>query len=281
MPYIPANDLVNWDFPSAIRHRPSAMIQLPGHVHVAPDVHQLFDDLGSALIGAAEKAIEQRGVFHLALSGGGTPEPFYMQLVVDPRYRQFPWEKTHLWIVDERCVPEDDEKSNIKMIRESLVCQVPIPEGFVHPMPVLADDPAGAYEAALSKAFGDIDLPGVPGARVPRIDFILLGMGGDAHTASLFPQSPALGITDRWIACNDGERVVPPPRVTMTYPLINAGREVAVLLVGAGKHATLKQIEAQLESGGPDIQELPITGIDPSPSGGELTWFLDHAAANG
>lgn len=252
------------------------MLKLPGYVHVAPDVHQLFDDLGSALIGAAEKAIEARGVFHLALSGGGTPEPFYMQLVVDPRYRQFPWDKTHIWIVDERCVPEDDEKSNIKMIRESLVCQVPIPEGFVHPMPVLADDPAGEYERRLRDGIGGMQVPDIP-----RLDFILLGMGGDAHTASLFPQSPALNVTDRWIACNDGERVVPPPRVTMTYPLINAGREVAVLLVGAGKHATLKQIERQLAAGGPDIQELPITGIDPSPGGGELTWFLDHAAANG
>ena len=78
-----------------------------------------------------------------------------------------------------------------------------------------------------------------------------------------------------------GERVVPPPRVTMTYPLINHAREVVVLLVGAGKHATLKQIEAQLASSGPDIQELPITGVDPSVNDGELTWYLDQGAATG
>lgn len=252
------------------------MIKLPGFVHVAPDTEQLFDDLGSALLGNAQRAVRERGVFHMALSGGGTPEPFYIRMVTDPKFRAFPWEQTHVWIVDERCVPEDHEKSNIKMIREALTDHVPIKRSAVHPMPVLADDPAKAYEDEMFGAFPDLSR-----IEFPRMDFILLGMGGDAHTASLFPASPALGVTDRWISTNDGDRVVPPPRVTMTYPLINHGREVVVLLVGAGKHATLKQIEAQIASGGPDIQELPITGIDPSPAGGELTWYLDKAAATG
>ncbi len=254
----------------------SRMLKLPGYVHVANDTDQLFDDLGSALIGSAQKAIDQRGEFHLALSGGGTPEPFYMRLVLDPRYRLFPWLQTHVWIVDERCVSEDDDRSNIKMIRESLLYQVPVREGSVHPMPVLVEDPVEDYEQQLSAAFGGLCPP-----EVPQLDFILLGMGGDAHTASLFPDSPAQGVTDRWVAMNEGDRVVPPPRMTMTYPLINAAREVAVLIAGAGKHDTLKRIEAQLTSGGPDIRELPITGIDPAPVGGELTWYLDRAAANG
>lgn len=251
-------------------------LKLPGYVHVAPDTEQLFDDLGSALLGNAQRAVQERGVFHMALSGGGTPEPFYIRLVTDPKFRTFPWEKTHIWIVDERCVPEDHEKSNIKMIREAMTDHVPIKRSAVHPMPVLADDPAAAYEEELANAFDGLKYPAVP-----RIDFILLGMGGDAHTASLFPESPALKITDRWIATNDGDRVVPPPRVTMTYPLINHGREVVVLLIGAGKHATLKQIEKKLAESGPDLQELPITGIDPSPHDGELIWYLDSAAANG
>jgi len=252
------------------------MLKLTGHVHIAPDAEQLFDDLGSALLGNAQRAVQERGVFHMALSGGGTPEPFYVRLVTDPKFRAFPWEQTHIWIVDERRVPEDHEKSNIKMIREAMTDHVPIKRSAVHPMPVLADDPAAEYEQALSAAFPGVSLPAVP-----NIDFILLGMGGDAHTASLFPDSPALSITDRWIATNDGERVVPPPRVTMTYPLINHGREVVVLLVGSGKHETLKKIEAQLATGKPNVQELPITGIDPSPAGGELTWYLDNAAATG
>lgn len=251
-------------------------LQLPGHVHVAPDTEQLFDDLGSALLGNAQRSVQERGVFHMALSGGGTPEPFYIRMVTDPKFRSFPWEQTQLWIVDERCVPEDHEKSNIKMIREAMTDHVPIKRGAVHPMPVLADDPAKVYEDEFAAAFPAIVLPDFP-----RIDFILLGMGGDAHTASLFPESPALTITDRWIATNDGDRVVPPSRVTMTYPLINHGREVVILLVGSGKHATLKQIESKLAESGPDLQELPITGIDPAPNGGELIWYLDSAAAAG
>ena len=252
------------------------MLHLPGHVHVAPDTETLFEDLGSALLGCAQRAIQERGVFHMALSGGGTPEPFYIRLVTDPKFRLFPWAQTHVWIVDERCVPEDHEKSNIKMIREALTDHVPITRKRVHPMPVMRTDAAGVYEDELSVAFGGITPP-----QIPQIDFILLGMGGDAHTASLFPASPALSIADRWIASNDGERVVPPPRLTMTYPLINHGREVVVLLTGAGKYATLKQIEQQLQADGPDINELPITGIDPATNGGELTWYLDQAAATG
>jgi 6-phosphogluconolactonase len=251
-------------------------MQLTGHVHTAPDTEQLFDDLGSAMLGAAQRAVQERGVFHVALSGGGTPEPFYIRMVTDPKFRRFPWEQTHLWIVDERCVPEDHEKANIKMIREAMTLHVPIKRSAVHAMPVLANDPAKDYEQELSAAFDGIQPP-----EMPRLDFILLGMGGDAHTASLFPESPALRLTDRWIATNDGERVVPPPRVTMTYPLINHAREIVVLLVGAGKHATLKTIETQLATGKPDIENLPITGIDPTPYGGELTWYLDRTAATG
>ena len=252
------------------------MLKLPGHIHTAPDAEQLFDDLGSALLGSAQRAARERGVFHMALSGGGTPEPFYVRLVTDPKFRAFPWEQTNVWIVDERCVPEDHEKSNIKMIREAMLDHVPVKRSAVHPMPVLQENPAGVYEEELSVAFGGIAPPSVP-----TLDFVLLGMGGDAHTASLFPQSPALTIADRWIAENDGERVVPPPRLTMTYPLINHANEVVVLLTGTGKHATLKQIEQRIAEAGPDIAELPITGIDPSANGGALTWYLDQGAATG
>jgi len=251
-------------------------VKLTGEIHIAADGQQLFDDLGGVLLASAKRAVQSRGVFHLALSGGGTPKPFYEMLAKDAKYSGLPWAQTHLWIVDERCVAEDDERSNIKMIRAALTDHVPIPDASVHPMPVLADDPAMEYEQTISDSFG-----GMPLMQFPRLDFVLLGMGGDAHTASLFPQSPAIKVTDRWIATNDGERVVPPPRVTMTYPLLNHARELVVLLLGAGKYETLQRIEARLAEAGPDIQELPITGIDPSVNGGSLTWYLDQAAASG
>ncbi|MEO0513881.1 MAG: 6-phosphogluconolactonase [Planctomycetota bacterium] len=256
------------------------MMQLPGTTTVAPDTETLFEKLGDALLASALAAVEQRGVFHVALSGGGTPEPFYVRLVTDPKFRAMPWDKTHVWIVDERCVAEDHEKSNIKMIREALTDHVPTPASQVHAMPVLADDPAGAYEATMAEAFGvaapEVAADGSYAGGHPAIDFILLGMGGDCHTASLFPESPALHAT-RWIDTNDGEKVVPPPRVTMTYPLINAGRHVAVLAVGGGKTAALQRVADQLATGTPDIQQIPISGI--APASGDLVWYLDEAAA--
>ncbi|MEM7626496.1 MAG: 6-phosphogluconolactonase [Planctomycetota bacterium] len=252
-------------------------MNLPGTVHVAPDTETLFEALGEALMSAALSAVEKRGVFHVALSGGGTPEPFYVRLVTDPKFRVLPWKQTHVWIVDERCVPEDHEKSNIKMIREAMTDHAGIPARQVHPMPVLANDPAGEYEATLAEAFGITDPPG--DANHPVMDFVLLGMGGDCHTASLFPESPALHAT-RWIDTNDGEKVVPPPRVTMTYPLINAARHVAVLAVGGGKTAALQRVADQIATGSPDVDNIPISGIDPAASGGgDLVWYLDEAAA--
>lgn len=256
------------------------MINLPGSVHIAPDTEALFEALGESLMSAALAAVEDRGVFHVALSGGGTPEPFYVRLVTDPKFRAIPWKQTHVWIVDERRVPEDDEKSNIKMIREALTDNVPTPTRQVHPMPVLADDAPGNYEAQLAEAFDTpapvVAVDGSYFGTYPALDFVLLGMGGDCHTASLFPESPAL-YAARWIATNDGDKVVPPPRVTMTYPLINAARRVAILAIGEGKRAALQRVADQLATGSPDIENIPISGI--APASDDLTWFLDDAAA--
>jgi 6-phosphogluconolactonase len=252
------------------------MLNLPGSIVVCPDTETLFDKLGDALLSAAMDAVEERGVCHVALSGGGTPEPFYVRLLTDPKFRAIPWVKTHVWIVDERQVPENHEKSNIKMIREALTDHAAVPPERVHPMPVLAEDPAGEYERQLAAAF-EIDGPPTA-ANCPRLDFILLGMGGDCHTASLFPESPALHST-RWIDINDGEKVVPPARVTMTYPLINAGRQLAVLAVGSGKAEALQRVADQHTKGEPDIENIPISGIGPAPGVGGLTWYLDDAAA--
>lgn len=252
---------------------PTSSLTLPGRVVVKPTKHDVFDELAADLIADALNATRERGAFHLALSGGSTPEPFYMSLVTDPRWRVLDWSTTHVWIVDERRVPEDDEKSNVRMIREALLDHVDMPDDQVHPMPVFDEDPASAYETEMRAAFGQIDLP--------RLDFVILGMGGDCHTASLFPDSPALDITDRWVSTNDGEKVVPPPRVTMTYPLLNAGRRLAVLLSGQGKHAALKRVADQHATGTPDSANIPISGIDPAPMGGELVWYLDEDAALG
>ncbi len=249
---------------------------LMGRVHIAQDADRLFQDLGDDLLATAQHAVQQRGRLHLALSGGSTPKPFYTRLATDPRFAAIPWPQTHLWIVDERRVGDDDDRSNVKMIRESLASRVPLEDDHLHPMPILDDDPATRYEDELRAAFGPPATCG-PSTAPPRLDFVLLGMGDDGHTASLFPGSPALEVSDRWVAVNDGASVTPPPRVTMTFPLLNAARRVAVLVTGQKKHAMLQRISRQITTAGADPRSLPITGI--APTAGELVWYLDAPAA--
>ena len=108
---------------------------------------------------------------------------------------------------------------------------------------------------------------------------ILLGMGEDCHTASLFPRSAALQVYDHWLTVNTGEYVTPPERVTMTYPLINAARHIGVLVVGAAKNIALQRVSEQMRRG-PDPTRLPITGVAPIAGGGaDMVWYLDPAAA--
>lgn len=251
-----------------------ALSHLPGELRIAPSPDELFDQLAQTLVNAATRAVGDREVFHLALSGGSTPEPFYVRLVTDPQYRAMPWQRTHVWLVDERRVPETDERSNMRMIRETLVEHVPIRQRQVHAVPVEAENPARAYERELREVIGS------EAGATPRLDFVLLGMGDDAHTASLFPHSPALAETDRLIVGNDGPAVTPPPRVTMTYPLINAARHVAVLLTGGKKAATLRRVARQFAEAGPDVEQLPITGVNPLAFDARATmgWYLDAAA---
>ncbi|MEX0776491.1 MAG: 6-phosphogluconolactonase [Phycisphaeraceae bacterium] len=255
-------------------------IQLPGRVFISADCDALFDDLASSLMSSAIKAVHDRGVFHLALSGGSTPEPFYMQLMIDPRWRIVPWERTHLWIVDERRVPESDPKSNFRMIRETLADHAPIPRRQVHPMAALADDAADLYQQELREVIAAPDQEGTlrpDPSFTPRLDFVLLGMGDDAHTASLFPGSDAVHEKVELVVVNEGRNVTPPPRVTMTFPLLNAARQVAILVTDQKKAATLRKVSDHLREAAADPVLYPITGIAPVEGG--LAWYLDAAAA--
>lgn len=244
---------------------------LPGTVIIRDTPEDLFDALGHSFMGAARRAVADRGVFHVALSGGSTPEPFYRLLVIDPRFRGIPWEATHVWVVDERCVPPDDPRHNYSMIRESLLEHVPILPGSCHPMPVLEGGGDERYEQELRSRVE------CGGDGLPRLDFVLLGMGDDAHTASLFPRSDANRVVDRFITFNRGPHVTPPDRMTMTFPLLNAARAVGVLAVGAKKRATLGRVSEHLSEHPPDPVTLPITGVQPRL--GELAWWLDTASA--
>lgn len=243
---------------------------LPGSVIVRRDAEDLHYALGCELLIHAFNCVRAFGDFHLALSGGSTPLPFYQRLMIDPAFREFPWKRTHLWLVDERRVPSDDERCNWTNIAELLLDHSDIPPRQAHPMKQLEARADELYEAELREALSWRE----PGH--DRLDFALLGMGGDGHTASLFPHSPALTEQRRLVAINAGPKVTPPDRVTMTYPLLNSTRYVAVLATGQPKQAMLQKVARAKDTPGASA-ELPILGVRPL-GDGVLRWFLDAAA---
>jgi 6-phosphogluconolactonase len=240
---------------------------LPGTVVMRPEIDDLFAALAADLMIHAHNCVREFGAFHLALSGGSTPMPFYLRLLTDPNYRQMPWHATHVWVVDERRVPADDDRSNYKHIHEFFVHSTDIPPEQAHDPMALRDDADVAYERAMRDALATRE----PGQQ--RLDFVLLGMGEDGHTASLFPHSPALRAAgDRLVVFNDGPSVTPPPRLTMTYRAINSARFVAVLVTGEKKRAML----AEVASGRSAAERVPIMGVHPAM--GEQRWYIDGAA---
>ncbi|MBC7834906.1 MAG: 6-phosphogluconolactonase [Phycisphaerales bacterium] len=244
--------------------------KLPGTVVLRKTADDVVDALGADMLIHSQACVRAFGEFHLALSGGSTPVPLYLRLMYDPVYRDFPWSRTHLWLVDERRVGFDDERSNFKMISEIIGQHSGIPEGQVHPIFALAEDADVQYQRTLQEILGWRE------KGQDRLDFVVLGMGADGHTASLFPHSPALREeveNPRLIAINAGPAVTPPDRVTMTYRLLNASRFVAIMVTGSGKREML----ARVASGRGTPEELPVLGIKPPRTpAGELRWYLDH-----
>lgn len=251
---------------------------LPGSVVVRRDIEAVHEALGFELLYFAQACVRTFGDFHLALSGGSTPLPFYRRLMVDPAFRDLPWKRTHLWLVDERRVPDDDERCNWTHIADLLLDHSDIPRNQAHKMRQTHDDAAEHYEDELRKALAWRE------KGQDRLDFVLLGMGADAHTASLFPGSPALMERERLVAINSGPAVTPPDRVTMTYPLLNSARYVSVLVTGESKRSTVARL-AEASARGPEPlagaagieREYPILGVRPL-GDGLLRWFLDHDA---
>lgn len=239
---------------------------LPGEVIVTETVDRLIDLLAAELMAQAMLSMRTSGEFHIALSGGSTPQPFYERLMYDPNYRQFPWAHTHIWIVDERRVDLDHAQSNFRMIRETIVDHSGIPMSHVHPIKATSPDAADEYESQLRETLG------CRARGSDRLDFVLLGMGADGHTASLFPHNEVLHETKKLVRAVEEPHAQPPERITMTYPLINAARTVAVVVAGEKKAPTVDRVAIGREP----IDELPIRGV--APRDGDLKWFLDAAA---
>jgi 6-phosphogluconolactonase len=239
---------------------------LPGNVVVAPTVDEVIDDVAADLVVHAENCVRQFGDFHLALSGGTTPGPLYERLMYDPNYRRLPWRRTHLWLVDERCVPFDDPRSNFKMINETIVDHAGIPREQVHPIFAMSPTADVEYESQLRETLAWRE------KGQDRLDYVLLGMGADGHTASLFPRTDPLAEQSRLVRFNRCPNANPPDRVTMTFPLINSARFIAVMVTGGAKAPTIKRVAGGHET----ADALPVLGL--SPLNGELKWYLDAAA---
>ena len=214
----------------------------------------------------AKAAMEEADRFAVALSGGSTPKAM-MQRLASPEYAsRVDWSRVHVFWSDERCVPPDDPNSNFALAQHALLDQVSIPAGNIHRMPGERDpqEAAAAYEALLRAFF----------AGAPAFDLTFLGLGPDGHTASLFPNSAALDVRDRYCAANKAAaHVVSPWRLTLTYSAINASKAVIFLVQGADK----ADIVARVLEGPRDPKLLPAQGV--APERGTLTWLLDAAAA--
>jgi 6-phosphogluconolactonase len=212
----------------------------------------------------AREAIEGQGRFAVALAGGSTPKATYEVLARD-YIDKLDWSRLHVFFGDERTVPPDHEDSNYRMAREALLSHVPV--GSVHRMrgELPPAEAAAAYEEELREYFKESD-------RFPSFDLILLGIGEDGHTASLFPETSALDVGDRWVVANPVLKLET-TRLTLTLPVINAAKAVTFLVAGQGKAGALKEI---LE-GDADPRAYPAKFV--RPEGGDLTWMVDRAAA--
>jgi 6-phosphogluconolactonase len=232
---------------------------------VSATPEQLFRTVAEDSLALAAQAVAERGRFSVALAGGSTPAALYALWSSDYRDRM-PWDRTFVFFGDERFVPADDPASNYRMARETLLDHVAIPANQVFPMRTdyaKPDDGARGYEQTL-RAFFE--------SQAPALDLLLLGIGQEGHTASLFPDSPALLERERWVVAP----VVPAKphqRLTLTLPVLNQARAAFFLVAGEAKREIVQAIRNEPESA---ASQYPAARI--RPASGRVVWYLDQAA---
>lgn len=239
----------------------------PRHIiHAYPDLDSLTLAGAEFWLNEANQAIQQRGAFYVALTGGSTPQSLYRLLATPDFAQRLDWSRVHIFIGDERYVAHDDPQSNFGMARQTLLDAVALPPQNIHPV---ATDYPQAADAAMD--YAEVIQNQVPAGQggVPEFDLIMLGMGDDGHTASLFPGTTILQEHDRLVAAVYVDKLSS-WRVSMTYPLLNQARQTMVLVSGEKKSAILAHVLQQ-----DSTVRYPIQGIDPL---GELHWFVDQAA---
>ena len=237
-------------------------------ITVVDDAAALADTAARAIVEIAVAAVAARRRFTVALAGGNTPRTTYERLAAAPLREQMPWDRTWIFFGDERAVPPDHPDSNYRMANAALLSKVQVPASQVARIRGEAEDAdvsAAEYARAMTEVFGSRR------GELPSFDLILLGMGIDGHTASLFPGSPVLKEVFRPVAAVHAAAASIPQRLTFTLPLINAAARVMFLVAGPEKAKVVKAVLTETGSG------LPASMV--SPTNGRLTWLLDRPAA--
>jgi len=237
---------------------------------ICRDATDLYQRTAERFVELADKAAQDSGRFTVALSGGSTPKGLYELLALDAYKERIPWSKVHIFWGDERCVALDHPDSNYRMVREALLSRIVLPAENVHRMagelePGIA---AGEYENELQKYFR------LPEGVLPRFDLVLLGVGEDGHTASLFPGSEALAESRHLAVANYVEKLGA-HRLTLTFPVLNHAAEVVFLVSGRNKAHIVNEILAK--AGG--SERFPAARV--RPVAGRVTWMVTQGAAAG
>lgn len=236
------------------------------NIEVLPTAVDLFHSAAAEFIDAGRSAIGAQGRFTVALSGGSTPKALYSLLASN--YADFAWNRVFLFFGDERHVAPSDPESNFRMVQESLLSKIKIPAENVFRVKAENPDAAAAasdYEGQIRRFFE------LKGGGFPRFDLILLGMGPDGHTASLFPDSEAMNEQSRLVVANWVAKFNT-HRITFTFPVLNRAAEVMFMASGADKAEMVHQVlEAK------NVPPLPSQRVQPTD--GKLLWILDEAAA--
>ena len=234
-------------------------------LHILPTPEEAARAAAEFVVDLAERCARSQGRFSIALSGGSTPRQLYQILASPPYAERMAWDRWNVFWSDERCVPPDHKDSNYRMAREALLDQVPIPPAHVHRMrgEVEPQTAAEEYETVLREAFQ---------TPVTSFGLILLGIGEDGHTASLFPDTQALREKHRLVVANWAPHLQS-HRITFTFPLINAAKMVAFLVTDDSKAGVLRGV---LEPT-PGEPVLPAAMVHPT--NGTVQWFLTKEAA--
>ncbi len=252
-----------------IHKQTTSIVIRQDNLNISKDINSLVDQVIKHIVGCAHSAIEHNNIFHFSLAGGSTPKIVFEQLA-SPAYRnQIDWKKTHIWFGDERCVPPEHPDSNYRMARQALLDQIPIPDANIHRIPgeQEPEEAAQYYAKELTLSISDKN------QNIPIFDLMLQGLGPDGHTASLFPDTPALEMNNRLTTAVYVKKF-DSWRVSVTFPVLNAARNILFLVAGEAK----KEIILDLLQEDNNTRTLyPVEMIIPA---GSVQWYLDEAAAS-